>query len=73
MNLDLQFKIKNNPHYKQFLRENSYWYKELNRNPDRIRVLDEKMKEQYKLRTSDKIDSFAEKIKLVRTFFDVLR
>ena len=33
MTLDLQFKIKNNPNYLRYIRENSYWYKLLNSNP----------------------------------------
>ena len=34
MTLDIQFKIKNNANYLRYLRENSFWYKELNRNPE---------------------------------------
>ena len=30
MTLELQFKIKNNPYYARYLRENSNWYKILN-------------------------------------------
>ena len=33
MDLYLQYKIKSNPNYIRFLRENSNWYKYLNRNP----------------------------------------
>ena len=33
MNLETQFKIKNNPMLQKYIRENSYWYKILNRNP----------------------------------------
>ena len=31
MNLNLQYKINQDPKQHQFLRENSYWYKYLNR------------------------------------------
>ena len=31
MNLNLQYKISQDPRQLQFLRENSYWYKYLNR------------------------------------------
>ena len=34
MILDLQFRIKSNPRYIEYLREHSYWYKFLNRNPN---------------------------------------
>ena len=33
MNLELQFKLKQNPLYIKYLRENSYWYKILIRDP----------------------------------------
>lgn len=36
MRLDIQFKLKDNPNYIIFLRNNSYWYKILTRNPERI-------------------------------------
>ena len=56
MRIDIQFKIKNDPMLKKFLRENSYWYKNLNRNPDMINIMIDKMKEKYKLTTADKIN-----------------
>ena len=34
MQLGLQFKIRANPTYQRFLRENSHWYKILNRHPE---------------------------------------
>ena len=30
MTLDVQFKLKGNPNYINYLRQNSYWYKNLN-------------------------------------------
>ena len=62
MNLDVQFKIKNNPMLQKYIRENSYWYKNLNRNPDLIEVLTDEMKEKYKLTTADKINSLGQKL-----------
>ena len=55
MTLNLQFKIKSNPAYLKYLRENSYWYKILNRNPLMINKFEEEVKKEYHLRTSDKI------------------
>lgn len=55
MNLDIQFKLKNNPYFQRYIRENSYWYKLLNRNPNIFKLFEEKVKEDYKLRASDKI------------------
>ncbi len=73
MNLACQFAIKNNQYLYRFLRENSYWYKELNRNPDSLKQMEQQMKEYYKLTPKDKMDELSKKIELIRTFMDVLR
>lgn len=54
MILDLQFRLKSDPRYIQFLRENSNWYKILNRNPLMFTKFEDSVKEVYKLRASDK-------------------
>jgi lipopolysaccharide biosynthesis regulator YciM len=56
MNLETQFKIKSNPLLQKYIRENSYWYKILNRNPEYINKMIEDMKKAYKLTFEDKID-----------------
>ena len=55
MTLDIQFKLKSNPNYIKYLRENSYWYKILNRNPDKFNEFVEEVKTKYHLRPTDKI------------------
>ncbi len=67
MILDLQFKIKNNPHYQRYIRENSYWYKILNRDPSRFKEFEEKAKERYHLRPSDKINRMLETFEILQT------
>lgn len=73
MNLDVQFKIKSDVNYIRYLRENSYWYKILNRHPERFNDFISEMKERYKLRSTDKISDFADKLELVKTFLSVLK
>lgn len=73
MNLENQFKIKNDPMLQKFIRENSYWYKNLNRNPDLIENMTSEMKEKYKLTTSDKINDISNKIDLIKSFMDVIK
>ena len=73
MNLNLQFKIKQDPKQLQFLRENSYWYKYLNRNELYYKYFLEDMKEKYKLRPTDKLNKMIESIDMFRTFLDVLK
>ena len=62
MSLDLQFKIKSNPLYINYLHENSYWYKILNRNPEDFNKFVSAAKEHYKLRPADKLN------KMISTF-----
>lgn len=73
MKIDIQFKIKNNPMLQKYIRENSYWYKNLNRNPDLINILIDEMKEKYKLTTADKINDLGQKLDLISTFINVLK
>lgn len=73
MNLDTQFKIRNNPMLHKYIRENSYWYKILNRNPEYINKMKDEMKEKYKLRFEDKVDDLNNKINLVKAFIDALK
>ena len=73
MNLETQFKIKNDPMLQKYIRENSYWYKNLNRNPNLIEYMIQEMKEKYKLTTTDKINELSEKLDLIRTFMNVLK
>ena len=73
MRLDIQFKIKNDPMLFKYIRENSYWYKILNRNPNQIDNMVENMKEAYKLTTADKINDLSEKLDLIKAFMNVLK
>lgn len=66
MTLDLQFKIKNNPNYQRYIRENSYWYKLLNRNPALFSRFEEEVKEKYKLRPTDKIEKILQTVEMVQ-------
>lgn len=67
MILDVQFKIKNNPYYQRYIRENSYWYKILNREPNRFKEFEEQAKERYGLRPADKINRILETMEMLQT------
>lgn len=73
MILDLQFKIKNNPNYQRYLREHSYWYKTLNRDPSTFRVFEEEVKDAYQLRTSDKISKALDTLEMVSALMSTLK
>lgn len=73
MTLELQFKIKNNPNYIRYLRENSYWYKILNRNPASFKLFEEEVKEKYGLRPTDKIEKALETFSLIQNMISNLK
>lgn len=73
MNLNLQYKIYQDPKQHQFLRENSYWYKYLNRSELYYKEFINDMKEKYKLTGTDKINKMINNIEMFRTFLDVLK
>ena len=57
----------------KYLREYSYWYKMLNRNPESIKDLEIEMKNKYKLTTEDKLEKINNSMSLIRSFMDVLK
>ncbi len=71
MNLKVQNKLVEEPKYKIFLRENSNYYKELNRDSDYYETFKKIMKEKYKIRTIDKIDNVIDSIDLISKIFNV--
>ncbi len=73
MILDIQFRIKNNPKYLQFIHEHSYWYKFLNRDPSMFSLFESKVKEYYKLRTSDRIARALSTIEMVQNIVSSLK
>lgn len=72
MDLNTQVKIYSNDLLHRYIRENSYWYKILNRNPSLIEKMKEEMKDRYKLNTSDKIENISSKISMLEAILKVL-
>lgn len=70
MNREVLNKLKNDPKYLTFLRQNSSWYKVLNRDPNSYNEFQKAMKEKYKLRTIDKIDNLVNSVDLVTKILD---
>ena len=65
MTLDIIFKLKSNPNYIEYLRNNSYWYKMLNRNPSLFKKFEDEVKKAYHIRTTDKISNAINTIELI--------
>ena len=73
MSINLHYKIKNNLMYQKFLRENSIWYKYLNRNPLSFNDFISDMKDKYELKPSDRLNKVLNNISLIQNFLDVLK
>lgn len=73
MNIIIQNKLKENPKMLDYLKENSYWYKELNRNPNSYNNFIDFIKEKYKLRSTDKVETLLSNIDLVSSVLEVLK
>ena len=73
MRADLLIKINNDKKMQEYLVNNSYWYKYLNRRGEYYKDFIEDMKEKYKLKPADKINKIMDNIQMVRTFLDVLK
>lgn len=72
MNIDVIYKIRANPRYYHYLKYHSYFYKDLIRNPDNFKVIEQKMKSEYKMTGEDKLKKLNDNIKLIKAFMDVM-
>lgn len=70
MNRKVLEKLKQDPKYLKYLRQNSLWYKTLNRDPTKYNEFVKAMKVKYKLRTIDKIDNFVDSVDLITKILD---
>lgn len=73
MSLDIQFKLKSNPNYIKYIRENSIWYKKLTRNPNFFNDFVDEVKEKYKLRPVDKITNTLNTIEMLQNIMSTIK
>lgn len=73
MRYDIQYRINNDINLKKFIRENSYWYKALNRDSDNFKYFVEDMKVKYKLTSADKLSKAVDNISMIQSFLEVLK
>lgn len=71
MTLDIQFKLKEDPNYIKYIRENSRWYKILTRNPKMFDNFVEEMKISYKLRPIDRINNALSTIEMMQKIMSI--
>ena len=73
MSLDVQFQLKSNPNYVKYLRENSYWYKILTRNPGMFKEFVKEVKTNYKLRSIDKITNAINTFEMLQALMQTIK
>ena len=73
MRLDVLMKLESDPKMMNYLKENSEWYKYLNRNPLNYSKFVHAMKEKYKIRSTDKISKVIDNIDTVSSILNVLK
>ena len=73
MNIDLQFKIRENPNYLKYLRSHSYWYKLLNRNSNNFRAFENEVRKEYKLTKADRISKTLDTIEMMEKIISTLK
>ena len=72
MQFNVLFMIRNNPNLYNYLKYNSYWYKELIRNPNIVKYMSEEMKKEYKLTPSDKLKKVSDNINMIKAFMEIV-
>ena len=73
MDIKTQMIIRSNPNLYRFLREESYWYKYLNRSPNYLKDMEQAMKSKYKLTVQDKLEKLNQSMGLIHSLMDVLK
>lgn len=72
MRYNIREKLYSDPNNIKYLRENSLWYKKLNRGVP-IENMIEEMKERYGLRFKDKVDKIGTGMDLINAFMNVTK
>ncbi|MDY3948237.1 MAG: hypothetical protein SOZ04_02670 [Bacilli bacterium] len=73
MEINLQYKIKNTKGYYEYLKDNSWWIKNLSRNPNSFNDYQNYLKDKYELRTSDKISKAIDNIDLISSLLSAIK
>ena len=73
MNYILQKKLEETPKMAELLKQNSYWFKNLNRNEESFKEFVVAMKEKYRLRVTDKISDAIDNMDLISSILENLK
>ena len=73
MNLSVQKKISEDKKMDELLKQNSYWFKDLNRNDENYKKFVSNMKEKYHLNMTDKISDAIDNIDLISSVLESIK
>lgn len=73
MDIILQQKLIEDKKMAEYLKQNSYWYKDLNRNSDNYKNFTNAMKEKYHLKVTDRISDAIDNIDIITGILDTLK
>ncbi len=73
MQVSALIELKKDKKMMDLLKLNSYWIKELNRDPIRIKAYKEDMKVKYRLRATDKISDAIDNIDIISNVLSALK
>lgn len=73
MQQSIKVKLNENIKLKEYLKYESYWYKELNRNTLNYDKYVNYIKEKYKLRITDKVNDFVNNIDTISSVLEVFK
>ena len=72
MKIDTLIKLRSDINNINYVRENSYWYKYLNRSDSYFKKFEEEMKEKYKITPEEKLKKLGDTIDSVSKIIDIL-
>lgn len=73
MQVNALMELKKDPKMMELLKYNSYWLKDLNRDPSNIKRFKEEMKIKYRLRATDKISDAIDNIDIISNVLSALK
>ena len=73
MQLITLYALKGDEKMHRFLRENSEWYKSLNRNASNYQIFVKEMKKKYKLNPTDKISGALDNLDLITSVIQTVK
>ena len=73
MTLDIQYNLKSNPIYMEYLHSHSYWYKILTREPSFLNDFILEAKKYYQIRPTDRLNKALNTISLLQNVLATLK